>query len=79
MLAHFHRLERRFRLDILMAVAFGASAVRWLAIAAIDAPALLIGLQLLHGLTFGMFWSTAIASIAATVPARCAPPDRRCW
>ena len=68
-LMHFHRLERRFRLDSLMAAAFAVSALRWLAVAAASAPALLIGLQLLHGLTFGMFWSAAIASIAATVPA----------
>ena len=67
-LMHFHRLERRFRLDTLMAVTFAASALRWLGIATAKAPALLIGLQVLHGLTFGMFWSAAIASIAATVP-----------
>jgi PPP family 3-phenylpropionic acid transporter len=67
-LMHFHRLERRFSLDTLMAVTFAASALRWLGIAAAKAPALLVGLQVLHGLTFGMFWSAAIASIAATVP-----------
>ena len=33
------------------------------------APGALIALQALHGMTFGMFWSAAIALIAATVPA----------
>jgi len=32
------------------------------------APAALIALQALHGMTFGMFWSAGIALVAATVP-----------
>jgi PPP family 3-phenylpropionic acid transporter len=67
-LAVFRRLEARFRLDVLLAIAFGASAVRWLAIAAFDAPWALIAVQTLHGLSFGLFWCAAIALIAATVP-----------
>ena len=67
-LAVFRRLEARFRLDVLLAIAFGASSVRWLAIAALDATWALIAVQLLHGLSFGLFWSAAIALIAATVP-----------
>jgi PPP family 3-phenylpropionic acid transporter len=67
-LMHFHRVQTRYRLDTLMAAAFAASAVRWLATSAARAPALLIALQLLHGMTFGMFWSAAIATIAAAVP-----------
>jgi len=65
----FHRLQVRFRLETLLAAAFAVSAVRWLAIAGLRAPAALIALQVLHGMTFGMFWSAAIAQIAATVPA----------
>jgi PPP family 3-phenylpropionic acid transporter len=65
----FHRLEIRFRLETLLAVTFAVSAVRWLAIAGLRAPGALIALQALHGLTFGMFWSAAIALIAAIVPA----------
>ena len=42
--------------------------MRWLAIAAVDAPWALIAVQPLHGLSFGLFWSAAIALIAATVP-----------
>jgi PPP family 3-phenylpropionic acid transporter len=64
----FHRLQVRFRLETLLAAAFAVSAARWLAIAAVGAPWALIALQALHGMTFGMFWSAAIALVAATVP-----------
>ena len=53
----------------MLAAAFAVSVVRWLAIAGLRAPGALIALQALHGMTFGMFWSAAIALIAATVPA----------
>ena len=64
----FHRLQARFRLDVLLGAAFVASALRWLAVATVRAPSVLIALQALHGMTFGMFWSAAIALVAATVP-----------
>ena len=64
----FHRLQVRFRLSTLLAAAFAVSAARWLAIAVVGAPWALIALQALHGMTFGMFWSAAIALVAATVP-----------
>jgi PPP family 3-phenylpropionic acid transporter len=65
----FHRLQARFALPTLLTVAFAVSAARWLAIAMLHTPAALIALQALHGMTFGMFWSAAIALVAATVPA----------
>ena len=68
----FHRLQARFTLPALLAAAFAVSAARWLAIAFARGPAALIALQALHGMTFGMFWSAAIALVAATVP----PPLR---
>ena len=64
----FHRLQVRFRLSTLLAAAFAVSAVRWVATASCRTPGALIALQALHGMTFGMFWSAAIALIAATVP-----------
>ena len=64
----FHRLQLRFRLETLLAAAFAVSVARWLAIAATRSPGALIALQALHGMTFGMFWSAAIALVAATVP-----------
>jgi PPP family 3-phenylpropionic acid transporter len=68
-LSTFHHLQVRYRLETLLAAAFAVSAARWLAIAAVQAPWALIALQALHGMTFGMFWSAAIALVAATVPA----------
>jgi len=65
----FHHLQARFRLETLLAAAFAVSTARWLAIAAVKSPGALVALQTLHGMTFGMFWSAAIALIAATVPA----------
>jgi PPP family 3-phenylpropionic acid transporter len=65
----FHHLQARFRLETLLAAAFAVSIARWLAIAAVKSPGALVALQTLHGMTFGMFWSAAIALIAATVPA----------
>jgi MFS transporter, PPP family, 3-phenylpropionic acid transporter len=68
-LLHFNRLHARFGLDTLLASAFIASGLRWLAVAEVRSPSALILLQLLHGMTFGMFWGAAIARVAATVPA----------
>jgi MFS transporter, PPP family, 3-phenylpropionic acid transporter len=68
----FHRLHARFHLDTLLAAAFIASALRWLAVSRVRSPVALVLLQSLHGMTFGMFWSAAIAMVAATVP----PPLR---
>ena len=65
----FHRLEARFALHHLLAAAFLASSLRWLAVAVVHAPAALIFLQVLHGMTFGLFWSAAIALVGTTVPA----------
>lgn len=71
-LLYFHRLRARFSLDLLLAAAFVASGLRWLAVYRVRSPVALILLQSLHGMTFGMFWSAAIALVAATVP----PPLR---
>jgi PPP family 3-phenylpropionic acid transporter len=67
-LLHFHRMHARVSLDALLAAAFVASALRWVGNAVLQAPAALIALQALHGMTFGMFWSAGIALVAATVP-----------
>ena len=67
-LLYFHRMHARVSLDALLAAAFVASALRWVGNAVLRAPAALIALQALHGMTFGMFWSAGIAVVAATVP-----------
>ncbi len=65
----FPRLEGRAGLRTLLTFAFSGSAVRWLLLARAEGAAALVGLQLLHGLTFGLFWATAVAAMGRLVPA----------
>lgn len=64
----YHRLQGRFRVETLLATVFVVSATRWVGIASLDAPAALIALQALHGLTFAVFWSASVGLVAAHVP-----------
>src|SRR6266542_1152700 len=66
----FPRLERRFPLRRLLAVSFVVSAVRWALLARATAPLAVAGLQALHGLTFGLFWGSAMRALADVVPPR---------
>jgi PPP family 3-phenylpropionic acid transporter len=66
----FPRLERRFPLRGLLAVAFAGSAVRWALLSRASGPLAVAGLQTLHGLTFGLFWGSAMRALADVVPAR---------
>lgn len=69
-LVAFPRLERRLSTRALFAIAFVGTAIRWGLLARASAPATVISLQGLHGLTFGLFWATAMHAMAAAVPAR---------
>lgn len=53
----------------LLAVSFGASALRWLGMSVVTDRFGLIALQLLHGLTFGAFYVSAVAYLTRRVPA----------
>jgi len=64
------RLERRFSPRALLGVAFAASAARWLLTWRIEGGVSLVLLQLGHGLTFGLFWATAMACLGFLVPPR---------
>lgn len=66
----FPRLERRVPLRGLFAIAFVGSAVRWTLLSSATGPAAVALLQLLHGLTFGLFWGSATRALADLVPAR---------
>ncbi|MFT3917717.1 MAG: MFS transporter [Anaeromyxobacteraceae bacterium] len=63
------RLERRCSPRALLATAFAVSAARWLLTARATGGTALVLLQLGHGLTFGLFWATAMASLGVLVPA----------
>jgi PPP family 3-phenylpropionic acid transporter len=64
----FTHLRRRLQLDTMLAVAFGASAVRWTLISQVDSTAPLIALQLVHSLTYGLFWAAGVAVIGESAP-----------
>jgi PPP family 3-phenylpropionic acid transporter len=66
----FPRLERRMPLRGLFSIAFLGSALRWALLSRASGAAEIVLLQLLHGLTFGLFWGCAMASMAALVPSR---------
>jgi PPP family 3-phenylpropionic acid transporter len=66
----FPRLEKRFPLRRLLAVAFLGSAVRWALLARASEPFTVAGLQALHGLTFGLFWGSAMRALEDVVPPR---------
>jgi PPP family 3-phenylpropionic acid transporter len=66
----FPRLERRVSLRALLATAFLGSALRWLLVSRAETAAALVSLQLLHGLTFGLFWAAAMDAMAGLVPPR---------
>ena len=66
----FPRLLRRFSLRALFAAAFAGSGVRWLLLSRVHGAAALIGLQLLHALSFGVFWACAVEAMQRTVPVR---------
>jgi PPP family 3-phenylpropionic acid transporter len=66
----FPRLEARFPLRGLFAVAFIASAVRWALLSRTTGAVPVAALQLLHGLTFGLFWGSATRALADVVPPR---------
>jgi PPP family 3-phenylpropionic acid transporter len=64
----FPRLEGRFSLGALFAIAFAGTSLRWLLVSRAGTAAALVGLQALHGLTFGLFWGAAVKAMSIAVP-----------
>ncbi len=64
----FRNLRRRFSLPTLLAASFAASIARWLLTAYATTPQMLVGLQTLHALTFGLFWVACLAWLSECVP-----------
>ena len=61
---------RRRSARSLLAVSFLASAVRWGLLSQATRPVPIAALQALHGLTYGLFWSTLVELVGAQVPPR---------
>lgn len=70
MLMAFPALSRRFRLRALLAVAFAGTAVRWALLARAHGALALVSLQLLHALSFGLWWGCAVEAMQRIVPVR---------
>ena len=67
---NFPRLAARLAPRKILALAFAASSLRWLLVGLSSSATVLVGLQLLHGLTFGAFLCAAISYLGAVVPPR---------
>ncbi len=65
----FPRFERHST-RALYAVSFGVSALRWLLCWQLTWAPLLVAVQLLHALTFGLFWGASVRAMGQLVPAR---------
>jgi len=64
----FPWLEKRVSLRALFSVAFAGTGLRWVLVWRVESAAVLVGVQALHGLTFGLFWASLIKALAAKVP-----------
>jgi PPP family 3-phenylpropionic acid transporter len=64
----FARLRALFDLDTMLAIAFAGSAVRWLLISQVTSIAAIMALQLVHCLTYGLFWASAVAIVGESAP-----------
>lgn len=61
-------LLARVPAPVLLLIALGASIPRWIGTAWTTDPFLLVALQSLHGLSFGLFWVTAVPTFAQVAP-----------
>lgn len=64
----YPRLFARMQPRLLLSLSFAASAARWLLMSVVDRGAPLVWLQLLHGLTFGAFYTASVSYLASRVP-----------
>lgn len=62
-------LFERVRPQVLLACAFFGAAVRWLLIALIARPSVLIAIQPLHAISFGVMWVASLSNVKNRVPA----------
>ena len=61
-------LLRRVPLRLLLALGFGATAVRWVAVTLTGSPVLLVAIQTLHGLTFGVTYLASVHLMDSEAP-----------
>jgi PPP family 3-phenylpropionic acid transporter len=66
----FPRIAGRFSLRAILGASFTVSALRWFLLSRASGAPALIGLQLLHAFTFGLFWGAAMDAMSRAVPSR---------
>jgi PPP family 3-phenylpropionic acid transporter len=66
----FPRIAGRFSLRAILGASFTVSALRWFLLSRASGALALIGLQLLHAFTFGLFWGAAMDAMSRAVPSR---------
>jgi PPP family 3-phenylpropionic acid transporter len=65
------RLAHRFTLRLILLVSFAAAVLRFLLMGwGVESVALMVGVQLMHGLTFGAYHASAIAAVNLWFPGR---------
>jgi PPP family 3-phenylpropionic acid transporter len=69
-LSVFPWLVRRLSLRVLFALAFLGTVLRWALLSRAQSAAGLVLPQLLHAMSFGVFWGCAIEAMSVAVPAR---------
>lgn len=64
----YARLRARFGLPALFAASFTVTAVHWFVVAHTRSAFMIVATQMLHAMTFGMFWATSMAWVGQCVP-----------
>jgi PPP family 3-phenylpropionic acid transporter len=64
----YPRIEQRFSTGTILAVAFGAGAIRWSLLSIASSATAIIALQVFHGLSFGLYWAATIKLMSRIVP-----------
>ncbi len=65
---NFKRISRLASLPRLLALVTFASGIRWIIVATSSNPVVLVGVQALHGMTFGLFWALTVSWVGKLVP-----------
>lgn len=64
------KLIRRFKIPYMLFIAFAVTALRWWLNSIATSPYHLLGFQLMHSLTFGLLYSSAVVYVDRLVPER---------
>ena len=66
----YAKLRSCFSLDSLFAASFSVTALHWFVVAYTRSALLIVSTQVLHAMTFGMFWATCMAWIGDCIPSK---------